>query len=307
MARYLDRLLKLRQLRIVSALGNYGSVSGAARALSLSQPALTKALQELEKTVGSQVYERHAKGVQATPAGHAVIETSRRILAQLARLDEELDRIENRTAASVAVGAAPAPAVGLLPQVLALLRRGSSDLQMRVIEGGYEDLGPALSAGEIDLIVGRLYDTPAPDSFVREVLYNDPVVLLARVGHPLFRGELTIENVEEYELIVPPVSRRFGQEVDQLLARLANFRPTLLRSTSIGFAREMVHATDTIAFAPRLTMAADVLRGTVCVVPLDLGLPPRPSGITYRNDSPLQGGARVFIEGLKTTIRSMPW
>ena len=305
MARYLDQLLKLRQLRIVNALWHYGSVSRASRALRISQPALTKALQEIEKTVGSQIYERHARGVSPTLAGRAIIETSRRVLAEVARLDEELDRIESGGSGSVAVGAFPASAVGLLPKVIARLRTGSSNLQIRIVEGSFEELGPALGAGEVDLIVGRLYDPPVPDDFIREQLYNDPVVFLAGADHPIFGTVPTVSDVAKCDLIVPPVGRLFGQELDKLVLRLADFHPALVRSTSVGFTREMLHSTNVIALAPSLLMAADILRGTIRIVKLDLGFPVRPSGVIYRADRALLPSAQRFIEALKATIEDI--
>jgi LysR family pca operon transcriptional activator len=306
MARYLNQLLKMRQLRIVDALWHYGSVSGASRALRLSQPALTKALQEIEKTVGAQIYERHARGVRPTEAGHALIETSHRVLAEVARLDEELDRIGSGSAGSLAVGAFPAPAVGLLPKVIARLRAECSKLQIRIVEGSFEDLGPALSVGEVDLIVGRLYDPPVPDDFIREVLFDDPVVFLARADHVIFENaEPSAADVAKFELIIPPVGRLFGQELDKLVLRLAEFRPMFVRSTSIGFTREVVHATTMIALAPALIMAADILRGTIRIVPLNMGFPARPSGVIYRADRPLVPAAHQFIAALKETIKTM--
>lgn len=305
MARYLDHLLKLRQLRIVNALWQHGSVSRASQALSLSQPALTKALQKIEETVGAQIYERHARGVRPTPAGQAVVETSRRILAELARLDEELDRIENSSSGSLAIGAYPSPAIGLLPKVLARLE-GEAKLQVRILEGPFEELGPALQSGEIDLIVGRLYEPPAPDGFVRLELYDDPAVLLARADHEIFAGEATAAAVAKYELIVPPVGRRFGQDLDQLVLSLPEFRPSLIRSTSIGFTREMVLATNMITLAPALMMVGDILRGTIRVVPLDLGeASRRRSGVTHRADRPLLPAAQRFIAALRLVIADM--
>ncbi len=306
MPRYLDHLLKLRQLRIVNALWQYGSVSRASHALGLSQPALTKALQKIEETVGVQIYERHAKGVRPTIAGNSIVETSRRVLAELARLDEELDRIESSSSGSIAIGALPSAAMGLLPGTLALLQAENTRLQIRIMEGSIEDLAPALSSGEIDLIVGRLYEPPAPDSFIRLELYEDPVVLLARADHAIFQGEMSAGKVSKYELIVPPVGRRFGQELDQMVLNLPEFRPALVRSTSIGFTREIVLAGNMLTLAPALMMIGDIRRGTIGIVPLELqGASRRPSGITYRSDRPLLPAAQRFVAALKCIIADM--
>ncbi len=306
MPRYLDHLLKLRQLRIVNALWQYGSVSRASQALGLSQPALTKALQKIEETVGVQIYERHARGVRPTTAGHSIVETSRRVLAELVRLDEELDRIESSSTGSIAIGALPSPAMGLLPGTLSFLRGQNTRLQIRIVEGPFEELGPALSSGEIDLIVGRLYEPPAPDGFIRLEMYEDPVVLLARSGHPILQGELSAAAVSNYELIIPPVGRRFGQELDRMVLNLPEFRPSLIRSTSIGFTREIVLAGDMLTLAPALMMIGDIRRGTMGIVPLELtGASRRPSGVTYRADRPLLPAAERFVAALRSVIAEL--
>lgn len=305
LARHLDRLLKLRQLRIVSALADQGSISRASPALGLSQPALTKALQQLERTVEAQIFEREARGVRPTAVGHAVIDAARRILAELRRLDEELDRIASGTSNSVAVGATPSPVIGLMPKVLADLHSRSAKLQVRLVEGAFEDLAPALSVGEIDLIVGRLYEPPVPDGLTREELYDDPIVMLVRADHPLSRGNPSMADVSLYDLIVPPVSRRYGQEIDQLLALHTDLHPPLMRASSFGFARAMLYATDMVALAPKLMMSPDIERGHVRIVPLNLLSPRRPSGITYRSDHPLSSGAHAFVDGLRAVIQKM--
>lgn len=303
MPRYLDHLLKLRQLRIVNALWQHGSISRASQALGLSQPALTKALQKIEETVGVQIFERHARGVSPTEAGHSIIETSRRVLAELTRLDEELDRIESSSLGSIAIGALPSAAIGLLPGTLALLQAQNTRLQIRILEGPFEELGPALASGEIDLIVGRLYEPPAPDAIIRQEMYEDPVVVLARAGHQIFAGEPCVSEIAKYELVVPPVGRRFGQELDQLVLNLPEFRPSLIRSTSIGFTRELMLASNVLTLAPSLMMIGDIRRGDIRVVPLDLpGVSRRPSGVTYRGDRPLLPAAQRFIAALKRTV-----
>ncbi len=303
MPRYLDRLLKLRQLRIVNALWQHGSLSRASTALGLSQPALTKALQNIEETIGTAIYERHSRGVNATSSGRAVIETSRRILAELARLDEELDRIESSSRGTVAIGALPSAAIGLLPQVLAALQEDGERLHVRIVEGPYEEMAPALLSGEVDLIAGRIYEPPSPDGLTRRQLYEDPAVLLARAGHPIFASTPSIAVISRYELILPPVGRRFGQELGEVILSLPELRPAPVRSTSIGFTREMILATDMITLAPATMMSGDIQRGAIRVVPLKFEVDfRRPSGVTYRSDRSLSPAAERFVASFRRVI-----
>jgi LysR family transcriptional regulator, pca operon transcriptional activator len=91
--------------------------------------------------------------------------------------------------------------------------------------------------------------------------------------------EVTAEALREYELVLPTVSQRVGQELDHLLSLLGLPSASSLRSSSYGFIREMLHATDSISVMPRLMMVGELLRGTLRVVPLPLYRPRRPAGL----------------------------
>lgn len=111
--RYLDQRLKLQMLRVVATIETSGSILKAAAALGVSQPALTKTLQELEDIVQLRLFDRHSRGVRVTDAGRQLVRTARTILAEIARLDEQLDLLSTPGGGSVAVGALPVAAAGL--------------------------------------------------------------------------------------------------------------------------------------------------------------------------------------------------
>jgi LysR family pca operon transcriptional activator len=300
MRRYLEQRLKLRQLRAVDAIATHRSLLKGARAIGISQPALTKSLQELEEILGVRLFERHARGVTPTRFSDAVAQAARRILAELGRLDEELDRLSSHSSGTVALGALPTAAVGVLPGVLARLTQRFPDIQVRLVQGRTEELLPSLAAGDLDLIVGRLYEPVTPDGFAREVLYEEPISVLARADHPIFdRETVGLEDLASFDLVLPTVSQRVGQEIEHFLSTLSLPPSASLRSSSIGFIREMLHSTDYVTIAPRLMMAGDLLRGSIRVVPLPIATPSRPAGLIYRRDRPLLPNAQTLVDCLR--------
>jgi hypothetical protein len=78
--RYLQQRLKFRHLRVIDAIVTHESILQAAKALGLSQPALTKSLQEVEEIVGARLFDRHARGADPTPFGLTVAASARRLL-----------------------------------------------------------------------------------------------------------------------------------------------------------------------------------------------------------------------------------
>lgn len=306
MRRYLEQRLKLRQLRAIDAITTHMSLLKGSQALGISQPSLTKSLKELEEILGVRLFERHARGVTPTLFSEAVSQTARRILAELGRLDEELDRLSSHSSGTIALGALPAAASGLLPGALARLKHAHPDIQVRLVQGRTEELLPSLAAGDLDLIVGRLYEPTTPDGFVREVLYEEPISVLARADHPIFsRSDIALEDLASFDLVLPTVSQRVGQEIEHFLATLSLPPSASLRSSSIGFIREMLHSTDYITITPRLMMAGDLLRGTIRVVPLPISTPGRPAGLIYRRDRPLLPNALTMVGFLRRYLEEL--
>ncbi|WP_043834818.1 LysR family transcriptional regulator [Muricoccus aerilatus] len=301
--RYLDQRLKLHHLRAVEAIAVQRSLLRASATLGISQPALTRTLQDLEEITGQRLFDRLPRGVRATEAGTLLATSARRILAELRRLDEELDRLSEPGGGTVAIGTLPVAATGVLPGALTRLTAEHPGIRVRLEQGRTEELLPKLAAGEIDLIVGRLYEPAVPDGFPREPLWEEPISVLVRAGHPVLDlPEITPEALRRYELILPTVSQRVGQEIEGLVALLDLAPTTSLRSSSYGFIREMLHATDLIAVMPRLMMAGDLLRGTLRVVPLLAPAPPRPAGLILPQDRPMPPGGLAFIACLRAHV-----
>ncbi|MCK8786271.1 LysR family transcriptional regulator [Roseomonas sp. NAR14] len=304
--RYLDQRLKLHHLRVAEAITNQRSLLKAASVLAVSQPALTKTLQEVEEILGQRLFDRLPRGMRPTEAGGVFVQTARRILAELRRLDDELERIADPAGGAVALGALPVAASGVLPGALSRLKRSHAGIRIQLQQGRTEELLPLLAAGDLDLIVGRLYEPALADGFQREPLWEEPISILAHSAHPIFGLDaVTLDALRRYDLVLPTVSQRVGQEIDFLLDLLGLEQASSLRASSYGFIREMLHATDLISVMPRLMMAGDLLRGTLRVVPLPVPAPPRPAGLILPRKRALPPAAQAFVEALRAHVREI--
>lgn len=306
MRRHLDHRLKLRHFRAIDAVASHRSLVRASAALGLSQPALTRALQDSEAALETKLFERHARGVTPTEAGEAVWASARRILAEIGRLEDELDRLGSANAGTVALGALPVAAVGMLPGVLAALRISHPLLQVRLVQGRTEELLPLLAVGQLDLIVGRLYEPPAPDGFRRETLYDEPISVLARADHPIFDGDAPdIAALARYELVLPTLTQRMGQEIERLLDDCQVMPSNCLRSSSVGFIRELLYATEALTICPRMMMGGDLLRGSIRVVPIALAHAVRPAGVIRGGVRPTPANAETLVAGLRRYLATL--
>ena len=300
--RYLDQRLRLHLLRAAEAIESQGSLVKAAAALGVSQPALTKSLRELEDILQLRLFDRHPRGVRPTEAGAVFVQSTRRILAELHRLDEQLDQLSSSEGGAVTLGALPVAAAGILPGVLTRLKAAHPGVRIRLLQARTKELLPMLAAGEIDLIVGRLYEPSVPDGFRREALWSEPISVLGRAEHPIFSEPVTLAALRRYDLVLPTITQRVGEEIERLLALIGLDPATSLRSSSYSFIREMLHGTDLLAVTPRLMMVGDLLRGALRVVPLPLPAPDRPAGIILRRDRMLSPAGEMFVASLRAYV-----
>jgi LysR family pca operon transcriptional activator len=294
--RYLEQKLKVRTLRAIDAIATHRSLLGAAKALNVAQPTLTRSLQEVEETFGFRIFDRHARGVRLTPAGEVVWHSTKRILAEVRRLDDDLDRLLSGATGAVAIGTLPVAAAGVMPRILAEAKNRHPDLQIRLVQGRTEELLPLLAAGDIDLVVGRLYQPSVPDAFRRETLYEEPISFVARTDHPIFAlDKVTVEDIARYKLVLPTMSQRLGQEIEHVLAQIGLSSQAFLRSSSIGLTRELLHHSDNLTITPRILMSGDFERGTMRVVPFGIPSGPRAAGVIYRDGAPLSASAEILL------------
>ncbi len=298
--RRLDQRLKLQHFRCIEAIAASGSLLKASAALGLTQPALSKALREAESIVGKPLFQRHSRGVRLTDAGYAARESAARVFAELRRLDETLDGLDRPGRGALALGVLPVAASGVLPGALTRLKAAEPGLRVRLEQGRTEDLLPLLAAGEIDLVVGRLYEPAVPDAFSRENLWTEPMSILARAGHPIFAGGLIdAAALRPFDFVLPTITQRVGQEIERLMADMGLDAHGAFRSSSYGFIREMLLGGDSVAVMPRLMMVGDLLRGALRLAPLPVAAPERLAGLIRRRDAALSPPATMFVEALR--------
>lgn len=306
MKRHLDQRLRLQLLRVIDSLETNGSLLKASAALGVTQPALTGSLKDIEELVGTRIFDRHARGVRPTEAGMVVIRSARRILAEIRRTEEDLDLLTNPYGGIAAIGALPVAASGLAPMVITKLRAEHPDFRVRLEEGRTEELLPLLAAGQIDLIVGRFYEAPAPDLFVREELWSDPMAIVARAGHPLLAGgAVDPADLSRFELVLPIAPQRVAAEIETLLRPLGLADTAPISSTSYSFTREVLLSTDAFTIIPPMNLLGDLNRGALGMAALPVPAPLRPAGIITMRDRKLNGAAAAFVDCLHENIHEI--
>jgi DNA-binding transcriptional LysR family regulator len=179
-------------LRVMKAIADEGSFTGAALALGYSQPAISQMVRRLEQRTGTVLVERVGRNVRLTEAGQVLARHAVSVLAALDAAEEEVAAIAGLRAGRVRLMAFPSSSATLVPRALALVKQRFPDVQVTFTEAEPPESLAALKAGECDLAVAFAYEgtdvgrgEEDMDLFVQHKLLDDEVRLALPRDHPL--------------------------------------------------------------------------------------------------------------------------
>lgn len=286
--------LKLRQLRLLTAVAEEGTVLRGSQVLNIAQPAATKSIKELEDALGVQLFERSSRGVTPTDFGHVMIRHAKLILAQLRHASEEMQSLDEGLSGRVYVGTLLAASPSLLPRTLTLLRERRPGIAVTVTEGTIDRLMPSLRTGDIDVVLGRLPEHREREGLDQELLYLDSISIVARAAHPLVkRKEISLVELVDQAWIMPPPQTSLRRQLD-FAFRSEGIEPPVdvIESVSILTNHSLLIATDMVAAMP--TQVASVQAG-LCILPIVVDAASSRIGATTRGSAALSAAADYFM------------
>jgi len=178
--------LKLHQLRDFIAVADHGSLRAASRHLNVSQSAMTKSIQQLEKEVGAPLLERQKRGTVLTPMGMLFVQRARMATAELHRAKQEIQQHMGGGAGRVVACLSTVPHMILPPEVLKPFLDRYGDVQLTVLEGlSFAGVETQLRDGSVDFYVGIEPERRIGQEFSVEPLFGNERVIVCRAGHPL--------------------------------------------------------------------------------------------------------------------------
>ena len=198
--------LKLRHLSLLHSVEHHRTLSRVATEMNLSQPAITKALREIEDIFMTRLFERTSRGLVATAAGRAALRFARVTLADVESTAHVLTAIDTGLIDRVRLGITPQVPEGLLHAALAHLLGQSPRVSVLSKEGTTDELVAALSTREIDCAIGRSFDHSVGVDIDQEPIYEQEPCLLvpARSRARLSRGPLDWARLAQLDWIFPP-------------------------------------------------------------------------------------------------------
>lgn len=186
------------------AVAQQGTLGRAAETLNLSQPALSKTLNELEQLTGTRLFDRGRLGAQLTLVGEQFLTHAVKVLDALNTAGQALNRKEEPASDIVRVGALPTAALGILPAAIGQFHRQQKHATLQVATMNNTMLLAGLKSGELDLGIGRMSDPELMSGLNYELLFPESLKLVVRPNHPLLQDTVTLSRVMEWPVVVSP-------------------------------------------------------------------------------------------------------
>ncbi|MDR5832519.1 LysR substrate-binding domain-containing protein [Caballeronia sp. LP006] len=303
--RYLHLNLKTRHLRLLILLEDLGSLKKVAEATHVTLPAVSRALAELEKGLGLDLFTRSPQGFRATPYGECLIRYARNILTDIQQVRDELNSLYNGSGGKINIGVYPASTSVLTPKALLLLKQRSPTTNAQVIEATRHVLLPQLWEGKIDLIVGRLPAVPPSSGFDERPLLEEKLVVVTGPQHPLARRKrLQWSDLQSYPWVLPPHASQIREPFERVLEKQGlEFQKNYIETMSVQVARSYLYCSDAISVLAN-TAARDRFQ-PLAVLPLPLPQMLRPTGIMWNRNRPFSAAAKLMMDCLEDAAKEI--
>ena len=308
----IDRVLrsniKLRHLQLVVALDEFRHLGRTAEFLSVTQPAVSKMLSEVEDMLELQLFQRSTRGSEPTASGRAIVRFARSVLAEYERTREEIAAAESGAAGRARVGSMVVALPTLLARGVELLKHRSAQATVLVEEGDLTRLLPKLRLGELDLFVGRLEPGYAAPDLVTEPLLNEPMVAVVAPGHPLAgKARPAWKDLAALPCVLPPPWASLRVKLEQQFHKHGLQPPTdLVETASFLALLTFLQRRGAAGFMARSVGRYFEAAGSVRVLPLAVPVELPAIGLITMRARPLTTTTVQLMECLRQAAGEQP-
>ncbi len=300
------RRLKLRDLDILMAVIEAGSMGKAASRLNISQPAISKAIVELEDALGVQLFDRGQRGVVPTPYGLALRTRSVSIFNDLRQGVQDIDFITDPTKGEIRIGLTEPIMSAIVSPVIDGLSRSYPRMFFHIVAGDTATLYTDVAERNIELAICRMIGK-LPDELAAEILFHDSVAVMTAAANPLARRRnLKLADLANEPWVLFPYDSFFGGVIAEIFRANGHEPPRLTVSTlSVHAQNEMLATGRFITVLPSFMLRLP--GGNVPLKALPVALPntPMPIGLITVKNRMLTPVAQLFIDRIRARVKSL--
>jgi DNA-binding transcriptional LysR family regulator len=302
----LGHRLKLRDLSILMAVVECGTMGKAAKRLAVSQPVVSKAISDMEYAVGVRLLDRSQRGVEATPYGRALVKRGLAIFDEMRQGLNDIEFLSDPTAGEVSVGVTASAATAIASPVIARLSQQHPHMRFHVTVADSAPLFGALESRNVELAISRPPRRRSDEHHI-EVLFEDALAVITGANNPLARrrGLALADLVDEPWLLFPRDSY-FGALQEELF-RACGLEPPrpAVEITSSHLRNELLATQRFLTVVPGFSIVLPRRRTEVKALAVDLPVAREPVAIITLKNRTLSPAAHMFLEHVRDLTKPL--
>ena len=291
--------MKLHQLRDMIAVADLGSIRAGARHLNISQSAITKSIQQLERELDVPLFERQKRGVVLTPMGALFVQRARAASAELLRAQEEINQHRGVETGRVTISLSTVPHMALLPSVIEPFIRRYPNVKLTIQEAlGFSSVDAQLRSGAVDAYIGVASSTKVPSDYQVETLFANQRIVVARAGHPLAQAT-SLKELVDARWLVSNVAAAAGDFTTTFRKHRIKLPERITYASTILSQLVMLLNSDMLLIAPKQVIEFPAYQGLLVPVPVREAIDAPSVDMIRRASSPLTPAAEHFCDLLR--------
>lgn len=289
--------LRLKHWALLAALAETRTLHEAANRISVTQPSATKMLADIELAFQFALFERHSRGLRATPLGEEVVTYARQSQASLTRFIEGLDVKRRGGHGQLVIGAIMGAAPDLVARAVAQIKLQRPLLNIRIIGETSDHISTSLEHHEIELAVGRFASMLQHNLFDFTPLSNEVMQVVVRRGHALVRSKKPqLAALMDWPWVLQPVTSPARQLLEEEFARAQLSTPAnVVECASVFATLQLLQTSDAVAVLPESVVRDHVKAGLLRALPVPIGKDLKGFGVLTRKGEPLSEVAAAFV------------
>ncbi|NEX63169.1 LysR substrate-binding domain-containing protein [Noviherbaspirillum galbum] len=293
--------MELRQLRYFVAIVDHGSLSRAARALHVAQPALTQQIRQLEEELGAQLLHRSAQGVVSTDAGKTFHEHAQAILKQVEDARSAVAQSADKPAGTVALGIPQSVSNVLALPMLTAVRTSYPDISLQITEELTGNLTEQLKSGRINLAV--LFDDGQLGAFAGAPLVEEDMMFITRAGSrfaPKGRS-IALRKAAAVPMILPGLQHGVRPRIESIVRRAGLSLSQVIDINSVAILKSALLADIGATILPVAPMMSEIEHGELQAFPLNGAAISRTVVLCWSRNIPLTNAGNA-LKNLVMTV-----
>jgi DNA-binding transcriptional LysR family regulator len=303
----IGRRIKLRDLHVLQAVTQAGSMSKAASQLAISVQVVSKAIADLEHTVGVPLLNRIPQGVEPTAYGRALMHRSAIAFEELRQGIKDIEYLSDPTAGEVRIGSTDALAASFVSAIIDRLSRRYPRISFHVVTGTAKLMRRELAERSVDLLIFRHRPSIADEQQSFEFLFESPHVVAAGANNPWIRRR----RVELAQLMgelwtLPPQDNVFGAFIEEAFrASGLNFPRATVVAQTLDMRANLLKTGRYLTVVPEFWLQLPDPHPFIRKLPVEFPIASGPIGIVALKNRALNPVAQLFIETAREVARPL--